>query len=214
VDAFICVYLLYCVVSGWRRGLAACFFGIVAGLASIIGAVLLCKPLMSVLDTYTGAGDIAAGYIKRALSASLPAASGIDRVIQAMRFPAFLGVRLDIAGGMEIVADFLGRAALAGVCFTVLLVVLRIVLVGISRIMAFPFQQGPAALVNRVAGAALGGALGFANVAVLWVLMMPLVGVGAIRPAVIQGSYFLGLAADLVARVTPWVMGWTRMGGS
>ncbi|MGE5483654.1 MAG: CvpA family protein [Ignavibacteriales bacterium] len=205
IDIIIGIYLLYSVVSGWRRGLAACFFGIAAGLLSIIGAVTLCKPAVALLDEYTGAVAAVSSHIQRVLGTSLPSATRMTGILGAMR--------VDLSPGIKPAADLLGRAVMAAVCFFVLLILIRIVLLAVSRVMVFPFEHGPAALINRLAGAAFGGVLGFANVAILWVIMMLLAAVGVTSPDTIQSSVFLSLAGDLVARVAPWVMGRSLMGG-
>ncbi len=213
IDILIGVYLLYSMASGWKRGLAACFFGIVAGLTSIVGAVVLCRPAVALLDQYTGAVTAVSAHIQRSLGASLPSAARITGIMEAMRFPRLLGVEPDLAAGLKPATDLLARSVVGAACFFMLLILLRIVLLALSRILAWPFEHGPVAFINRLAGAVFGGILGFANVAIAWMILMPLAALGIVSPGRLQSSVFLKIAADLVARVVPWVVGGSVVGG-
>lgn len=213
IDAIILVYLLYSIISGWRGGFAARFFRIAAGLLSIIGAVVLCKPVTAIVDESTGAGAALSLRLQEWLATSFPAVARFDDVIKAMRFPSLMGISLDVSAGLKPAADLMARSFISSACFIALLIVIRIVVEALGRVIAFPFEHGPAAIINRAAGAVFGGALGFAYVAILWVVLMPMVAIGWVRPSTVQSSTMLNLAGALVARIAPWVMGMPRAGG-
>ncbi len=204
-DTLIGAYLLYNVASGWRKGLVACFFGMAAGLLSIIGGVVLCKPAVALLDKHTRAVAAVSSHLQRVIGTSFPSTTGMTGVLEAMR--------IDLSAGLKPAADVLGRSVIAAACFFVLWILLRIALVALGRVMALPFEHGPAAFVNRLLGAIFGGVLGFAHVAILRVVAMLPVVFGIIEPDTIQSSLFLKTAGDVVERVAPWVIGASGLGG-